>query len=153
MKGKRKIEDADGEIFKPEIESYFLTTTEDKHNEDNAPPMERKNMEETEILFLLVLCWQLSVVLWNVTLHYRVCQFLLLPAQIKGRELSKIKLKLNFLLLDKLFSRNRNDMSASDANKKEQNMLQCWQKRCVCLYVLHMILQCHKFRVKKVQKV
>lgn len=51
-----KKEDTDGKIFKPNIGSYFLTTTEDKHNEDNAPPMERKNMEETEILFLLVLC-------------------------------------------------------------------------------------------------
>ena len=60
-------------------------------------------MEEAEMLFLLVLYWQLSVVLWNVTLHYRVCQFLLLPAQIKGRELSKIKLKQYFLLLDNYF--------------------------------------------------
>ena len=109
-------------------------------------------MEETEILFLLVLCWQLSVVLWNVTLHYRVCQFLLLPAQIKGRELSKNKTGALFFALRKNYFRNWNDTFASDANEKEQNMLQCWQKRCVCLYVLHMILQCHKFRVKKCKK-
>lgn len=33
-----------------------MPTTEDKHDEDNAPPMERENMEEAEMLFLLVLC-------------------------------------------------------------------------------------------------
>ena len=33
-----------------------MTTAEEKHDEDNAPPMERENMEETEMLFLLVLC-------------------------------------------------------------------------------------------------
>ena len=71
-------EDARRKIFQSNVEQYFMPTTEDKHDEDDSPPMERENMEEAEMLFLLVLCWQLSVVLWNVTLHYRVCQFLLL---------------------------------------------------------------------------
>ena len=148
-----KIEDTDGKIFKPNIESSFLTTTEDKHNEDNAPPMERKKYGgDRNIIFI---SFVLTVKCCFVKRHTSL-SCLSIPAVTRTNKRSEIILNEtkaifcskinNFLEIERISLQVM-------LTWKEQNMLQCWQKRCVCLYVLHMILQCHKFCVKKVQKV
>ena len=39
-------EDAKDKIFQLNVELFYMTTAEEKHDKDNAPPMERENMEE-----------------------------------------------------------------------------------------------------------
>ena len=56
QKVNRKREDAGGRLLESNVDPYFMPTTEERHYKDNAPTLERKNMEETEMLLLLVLC-------------------------------------------------------------------------------------------------
>ena len=56
QKVNKKREDAGGKILESNVDPYFMPTTEERHYKDNAPTLERKNMEETEMLLLLVLC-------------------------------------------------------------------------------------------------